>query len=424
MIRIRYFLIFFVLMSISADAKPLFLWSQVVDNDQLSIRAVISEEEQCPMVKVNGKELEMNVRALPLKGLFNDKVCELLVPQITNEISIDNIKIPVINKKIRKIAVIGDTGCIVSFWNGKLNEQHCTSSDKWPLKRILHHVSEHNPDLVIHVGDYLYRVDKCIHVENCGTINGYNSDTWRADWLEASTLLSGKAPFLFVRGNHENCDRAYIGWFRYLASHENLNDGDKCKEFTDSWMFNATKLDSKNIDFYVFDSSFGNEKNVSDLEIENLKQQFLSLLRNKSSSIWFLTHRPLWSYSALMKGDVYYGNTPQVRAFGDLFPNNVSAILSGHVHLSQVLDLRSLQHKHIPMQIIVGNSGALLYSVPEDKLLVKNVKIGNVIADTVKSELGFGFALIEIQESNETDNTLITFYNQFNEKVREFYINK
>ena len=423
MIKVKYFLIFFVLISVSADAKPLFVWSQVVGNDQLSIRAVISEKEQCPMVKVDGKELGMDVRALPLEDLFNDKVCELLVSQSADEVSIDDMQVPVISKKIRKIAVIGDTGCIVSFWNGKLNEQHCTSSEKWPLKEILYHISKHDPDLVIHVGDYLYRMDKCVNVENCGTVSGDNSDTWKADWLEASVLLSGKSPFLFVRGNHENCNRAYMGWFRYLASHENLTDRDKCKEFTDSWMFNATKLDSKNIDFYVFDSSFGNEKNVSDLEIENLNKQFLPILKNKSSStIWFLTHRPLWSYSVSLKGDIYYGNIPQVKAFGDLFPDNVSAILSGHVHLSQLLDLRSLQQKHIPMQVIVGNSGALLYSVPEGKLLIENIRIGDVIADTVKSELKFGFALIEIQESDGTDNTLVTFYNQFNKKVREFYI--
>ncbi|MGN7618981.1 MAG: hypothetical protein ACTJLM_03605 [Ehrlichia sp.] len=70
MIRIKYFLIFFTLVSMSAGAEPFFMWSQVVDNDLLSVRAVISEKEGCPMVKVDGRELEMNVRALPLKDLF------------------------------------------------------------------------------------------------------------------------------------------------------------------------------------------------------------------------------------------------------------------------------------------------------------------------------------------------------------------
>ena len=418
---LKYLLCFLFLISISANADPIFIWSQVVDNDQLSIRAVMLETELCPIVKVDGKELKMNERALPLKDLFNDKVCELLVSQFVDSVSIDGVQVPVLSRKIRKIAVIGDTGCIVSFWNGQLNEQHCTSSEKWPLKEILYHISRHSPDLVIHLGDYLYRVDECVDVENCGTVHGDNSDTWKADWLEAAALLFGKSPFLFLRGNHENCDCAYMGWFRYLDSHDNLTDKDKCKDFTDSWMFNATRLDSKNIDFYVFDSSFGDEEVISDLEVESLNKQFLSILESKSPTIWFLTHRPLWSYSSLGNGKVYYGNLSQAKAFGDLFPNNVHAILSGHVHLSQALYLRSKEGKHIPMQVIVGNSGALLHSIPGDEVLVENVTIGNVVADKIKSALKFGFTIVEIQES-DIDNTLITFYNQFNEEIKKFYV--
>ncbi|MGN7618982.1 MAG: metallophosphoesterase family protein [Ehrlichia sp.] len=349
-------------------------------------------------------------------------MCELLVSQFTKELSIDGRSIPSLSHKIRRIAVIGDTGCIISFRHGELREQHCASSEKWPLKKILHHIGEHNPDLVIHVGDYLYRAAKCVNVENCGTVHGDNSATWKAEWLEASMLLSSKSPFLFVRGNHENCNRAYMGWFRYLDPHGNLIAAGECQNFTDSWMFNAKRLDDRNIDFYVFDSSFGSEKIVSNLEVKNLNEQFLPILENESSSIWFLTHRPLWSYSDVGKGGVYHGNLAQVKAFGDLFPDNVSAILSGHVHLSQMLSLRSVQEKHIPMQMIVGNSGALLHNVPEGRLLVEDIRIGDVIADTITSGLNFGFALIEVEESDKEDNTVVTFYNQFNEKVKQFHI--
>lgn len=419
----KYLFICLILLSIPANAKPLFTWSQVVNNNQLSVRAIVLEDEQCPIVNVDDQELEMSVRAFPQKGVFNDKVCELLVPQTTSLISIDNVDLPVISRKIRKIAVIGDTGCIVSLWGTRLSQQHCMSSEEWPLKKILSNISAHNPDLVIHVGDYLYRAVQCIDVERCGNVYGDNSETWKADWLDPSMLLSGKAPFLFVRGNHENCDRSYMGWFRYLDPYQYSSSSDRCQNFTDSWEFNARELDSKNIDFYIFDSSFGNEKNVLDSDIEHLKKQFLPLLKSKSSSVWFLTHRPVWSYAVLKgkAGNLYYGNLAQQEAFGDLFPDNVSVILSGHVHLSQVLDLKSKKQKHIPMQIIVGNSGALLHAVPKDMLLFEDVEMGDVVANTVKSDLGFGFTIVEIQESKDVDNVMVTFYNSSGEKVRQFY---
>ncbi|CEI84892.1 Calcineurin-like phosphoesterase family protein [Ehrlichia minasensis] len=425
LIKIKFFFILLILLSTSADAKPLFTWSQVASNNKLSVRVIVLEGENCPVVNVDGKKLEMTVRALPQKGVFDDKVCELLVPQTTEEIFIDNIEVPVINPQIRTIAIIGDTGCIVSFWRGKLYQQRCTSSEEWPLKKILSNVGQHAPDLIIHVGDYLYRADKCVDVEKCGDVRGGDNDeTWKADWLDPSMLVADKAPFLFVRGNHENCDRSYRGWFRYLDAHQSMSSADVCNNFTDSWVFNASRLDSGNLDFYVFDSSFGDEKNVLDSDIENLKKQFFSLFKVKSSNIWFLTHRPLWSYTTHVKGgDIYYGNTSQQKAFGDLFPDTVSVILSGHMHLSQVLDLERVQEeKYVPMQMIAGNGGALLHGVPEDKLLVKNIRIGDVIANTITNELDFGFAIVTMQEPGLTGNVIVTLYNASGKKVRQFHV--
>ncbi|AAZ68209.1 metallophosphoesterase [Ehrlichia canis] len=425
LIKIKCFFVLLILLSISADAKPLFTWSQVTSNDKLSVRVVVPEGENCPIVNVDGKKLEMTVRAFPQKGVFDDKVCELLVPQTSEEIFVDGMEVPVINKEIRKIAIIADTGCIVSFWRGKLYQQRCTSSEEWPLKKILSNIAQHYPDLIVHVGDYLYRAGKCVDVEKCGNVRGGdNSEAWKADWLGPSVLIADKAPFLFVRGNHENCDRSYMGWFRYLDPHQYPSSSDKCNNFTDSWMFNASRLNSGNLDFYVFDSSFGDEKNVLDSDIQNLKEQFLPLLKSKSSNIWFLTHRPLWSYSTHIKGgDIYYGNVSQKKAFGDLFPDNVSVVLSGHMHLSQVLDLESTnKEKYVPMQIIAGNGGALLHGVPEDKLLFKNVRIGDVIANTITNELDFGFAIVTMQEPGLTGDVIVTLYNASGKEVRQFHV--
>ena len=87
------------------------------------------------------------------------------------------------NKEIRKIAIIADTGCIVSFWRGKLYQQRCTSSEEWPLKKILSNIAQHYPELIVHVGAYLYRAGKCVDVEKCGNVRGGdNSEARKADW--------------------------------------------------------------------------------------------------------------------------------------------------------------------------------------------------------------------------------------------------
>src|SRR5580693_2482600 len=44
----------------------------------------------------------------------------------------------------------------------------------------------------------------------------YGWDSWNADLFEPAVPLLAAAPWIMVRGNHEDCSRAGEGWFRFL----------------------------------------------------------------------------------------------------------------------------------------------------------------------------------------------------------------
>src|SRR6516165_4212442 len=65
------------------------------------------------------------------------------------------------------------------------------------------------PDLVLHVGDYQYRENKCpVDIAGCVDAGwGYGWDTWDADLFTPGAALLAAAPWIMVRGNHEECAR-------------------------------------------------------------------------------------------------------------------------------------------------------------------------------------------------------------------------
>ena len=112
---------------------------------------------------------------------------------------------------------MGDTGCRLETGDPP---QSCNDPQAWPFKQISDMASSFNPNLVIHVGDYLYRQDACPQGDNgCeGSPFGDNYATWDADFFAPANRLLRKAPWVFSRGNHEECGRAGKGWFCFLRS--------------------------------------------------------------------------------------------------------------------------------------------------------------------------------------------------------------
>src|SRR5262249_24362962 len=114
-----------------------------------------------------------------------------------------------------RIVTLSDTGCrllIGDPW------QACNDPQEWPFRQIAETAARFEPDLVLHVGDYQYRENECLPDRGgCqGSPWGYGWDTWNADLFTPGAKLLAAAPWIMVRGNHEECARAGQGWYRFL----------------------------------------------------------------------------------------------------------------------------------------------------------------------------------------------------------------
>ena len=117
-----------------------------------------------------------------------------------------------------KIIAFGDTGCRIKG----TAIQNCNDPEDWPFEKVARAAAAAHAHLILHVGDYLYREDPCPAGKESfcgGTPHGDNWDTWNADFFKPGATLLAGAPWIFARGNHEICSRAWQGWSYYLDTH-------------------------------------------------------------------------------------------------------------------------------------------------------------------------------------------------------------
>jgi hypothetical protein len=77
---------------------------------------------------------------------------------------------------------------------------------------------------------------------NTGCANspyGYGWEAWNADFFEPSEPQLAVAPWIMVRGNHETCDRAGDGWFRFL---DHAKPPSACEKFGPSFVVSFSDL--------------------------------------------------------------------------------------------------------------------------------------------------------------------------------------
>jgi hypothetical protein len=260
-------------------------------------------------------------------------------------------------------------------------------------------VAQLKPDLVIHVGDYHYRETPC-PADEAGCAGSPFGDTWpvwRADFFSPADTLLKVAPWVFVRGNHEECDRGGQGWSRAL----------------EPYMFDAAKdcngvgkpfvVRLPGLTLAVVDVSSAREERVDEVQAQAIREQYHSLDGTTVGPTWVLQHRPIWSPGGTFAGKLVGDNKTLAVAASGMIPENVELILSGHHHLFQVLSYQS----NLPVQIVSGNSGDYLNPVSSTD------PTGWVINGiTVKSGLhmpgSFGFSIFEKQN----EGWLLTNYSR------------
>ncbi|MFH8805137.1 metallophosphoesterase family protein [Streptomyces sp. NPDC017936] len=264
----------------------------------------------------------------------------------------------------RTIGVIGDTGCRVT--TAGPNQDCADHQTGWPFPRIANSAAMRHPDLVIHVGDYLYRDDPGQATDtaaNPGCTTPADRFSWAcvvADFFRPAESLLAVAPVALTRGNHEDCRTppatggAGAAWFRYLA--DDLRADGSCDQYTDPVEIRAGALHLLSVD-----SSFADPADSGSLAQQAIyTQQFEAVNRaagqHPGTDHFLFTHKPLWMVRSAGPPPRWVTPVLDRAVAGTTLgrpANNIRTVLSGHVHLYQMIDFNTTR----PPQVTVGFSG-------------------------------------------------------------------
>lgn len=300
----------------------------------------------------------------------------------------------------KKIAIVGDTGCRMKEHLLKNSYQNCREPKEWPFARIAARIAEEKPDLVIHAGDIHYR-EHCSKGHKCEKwtdVVGYGWPTWEADFFAPAKPALEAAPWLITRGNHEDCERGYLGYARTLAR---KTWKAKCEDYEETEYIALGGLLIVNFDTSSFEDSLRMSADDRALWSHRLKKIALEIKRRKPRKVWLLTHKPLYGFTG-------YGKTvvPATLVFRELFEatelkDKVDLIISGHLHVAE-----AVRSGAKPLQLVVGNSGTSLDEVDRAHDFKELKSFAYDLAFSGNSATaGFGYTIL----SRESDSWVADF---------------
>ncbi|MEJ1969385.1 MAG: metallophosphoesterase [Rhizomicrobium sp.] len=267
----------------------------------------------------------------------------------------------------------------------------CNDPRAWPFAGLSRAAAALKPDLVLHLGDYLYRESPCPpgNAGCAGSPFGDNWASWSADVFTPAAPLLQAAPWIVVRGNHEDCFRAGPGFLRLLGP----TAYDPAAPCTAHLAPYALSVGSQTV--AILDSAAAADTPLDEAAVPAYAKDFeaLKAIANVGAGreIWLATHRPLWgvlTYKGLPAG----GNATMIAAAGDLSAfHAISLMLSGHIHTFEAINYAG--HK-VPPQIVAGHGGDNLDVTPVDLRGTIFQGDSGVHVDTGLSVGGFGFLLM------------------------------
>ena len=382
---------------------------------------VITTDDACPEIAIGEQRTRMKLRAAPetvpqrptrsdpkdsKPSAFPVRVCDTSLPRGATSAIVAGRSLPLPTSLPKRIVVIGDSGCRLKHSDGGF--QACNDSERWPLAMIAAAATARMPDLVVHVGDYQYRENPC-PADNAGCANspwGYGWDAWNADFFTPARPLLAAAPWIFVRGNHESCDRAGQGWWRLLDFRPRLAGRD-CNRASDDAQGDysdpyAVPI-SGDTQILVFDSSRVGARPLisSDPMYRNYAAEFgtlFALSRDVAQNL-FVSHHPVLGFAPDISRPapaVYPGNEALQSVLEPIngprfFPPNVQTLISGHNHLFEMVSFVSPH----PTQLISGNGGAWA-DAPLPSPLPRGVSVApGTVIETIASTSKYGFMVLE-----------------------------
>ncbi|WP_210009253.1 metallophosphoesterase family protein [Aquirhabdus parva] len=413
------------------------------------IARALTHADQCPVLLVDGQALPMDVRAKPetvaqrptisdpsesKPSAFPILTCEKVIPKGALSASINGQALPLPKTLVNRIVVIGDTGCRMKKSDHAY--QACNDPEQYPFAQVAAQAAAQHPDLVIHVGDLLYRETACPE-GNAGCTGspwGYGWDAWDADFFTPGRALLQAAPWAMARGNHESCARAGQGWWRFvdprplqvgrdcnLAAHDDVGD------YSDPY---AVPIGG-NAQLIMLDTANTAGKPVPAGDIRETKyrdmyHQMETLSQDAAYNIG-VNHHPILGFTAKKdkQGNVMLlpgnqGLQSVLSAINPLLlPPRINAMLSGHVHLWQEVSF-STPH---PTQFIAGFSGTEedVVPLPETLPVGATPAVGAVVDHFSSWVSGFGFMTME-RTSTDNNQWLVKVWDRHGKQVNTCHI--
>jgi hypothetical protein len=353
------------------------MWVQMGPSGVVFARA-ITENSICPNIEFDNSSQPMQVREQPSEHDFPVLVCETIIPPETTSASIEGRRLELPELDPKRIVIIGDTGCRIKGDDA----QACNDLEAWPFEKVAESAAVWGPELVIHVGDYLYRESQCPdgNIGCEGSPFGDNWETWDADFFTPASALLASAPWVFTRGNHEDCSRAGNGWFRFLDPNPPFPE---CEEFTPPY-----SIDIGSVQLLMLDSSSAHDNDAPQNLVDVYSAQIDALSEVAGDNAWLVAHHPVWGIGEF-NGDLFRSNVTLQESTGNSLKPGINLVLSGHIHLFEML---SFEGDRSP-QFIVGFSGTELdqpISVP-----LAGEEIAGAIVNEGVSFDDFGFVSME-----------------------------
>jgi hypothetical protein len=354
------------------------VWVELGEGGRAIARVVVAATRDCPPISIDGTTRSMTAR-LPTPAGFAP-ACEISIPAGAKSATVGGYSLMLPKPDPSRVVVFGDTGCRVKG----PEIQDCNHPEKWPFPSVAARAAAAKPDLMIHVGDYLYREDMCPPAKQSfcgGNPSGDNWETWNADFFKPAAKLLAAVPWAFSRGNHENCERSWRGWFYYLDPHP--WQGRKCEAFQAPYPIQLGKFE-----LIMFDSSAtGND--MASSQIVRYAHELASI---HASHAWLVAHHPFWGFAT--GNSSLRPSTPGLEeAWMKGAPKGIDLVVSGHVHLFELL---SFDHD-LPPALVAGQGGTNLANPIAAPLIGTRLGPATVVAGT--SEHQFGYTILTRAEN-------------------------
>lgn len=379
-----------------AQQAPLYWWVQAGAQGEWQLRSVWEPGASCPA--------PATVRSAPSTD-FPVVVCQ-------QTLGAQPVRLPGAARPlgtpsdVRRVVVIGDTGC-------RAQEQDCADVASWPFAAVAGQASQAGAGLSVHVGDYIYR-EKCIQGKPgpCGD----RWATWFADWFQPAGELMTMAPWVFARGNHEDCTRGGRGWFVFFDPRPFPANG--CTPATDPYAVQVPGvgtllvMDSACAPWYStgcwsIDPPGSDDGPVNDpaQAVPAYAAQFRQVAQLAGAGpAWLVTHVPAWARDFPGSADsagayILQAALRQASPGGEL-PAAVKLSLVGHVHAWEALDFAA---GRAPV-LILGDGGT---SESEDLPTEMPSPADGVAVEGYWSSLAFGYTVLDADGGGGWRATLV-----------------